>query len=266
MIALLACHEGTIATSRISDDAKILIVEVAIATATVHTPRITVHAVVHIPHWRWIFGPKQHPDANTKQEKQKKSWFKSSILANASVRGSKTTHKSSRSIHGYIWGTLLWNCIVACRICRAWQLIKKNEKMQKQQQHMQKWVFKWTRSCRQLPTWSSLYIRRASDRAWCRRSCSSCVAGLHNHMVFLEWSSASVGKLQHCLKLLRFSGYFVSTGAINCETVKVKVVPISETALGCWSVAYKSCCQYFLLTNNSISTHITLRDLVWDAA
>ena len=127
MIALLACHEGTIATSRISDDAKILIVEVAIATATVHTPRITVHVVVHIPHWRWIFGPKQHPDANTKQEKQKKSWFKSSILANASVRGSKTTHKSSRSIHGYIWGTLLWNCIVACRICRAWQLIKKNE-------------------------------------------------------------------------------------------------------------------------------------------
>jgi hypothetical protein len=73
MIALLACHEGTIATSRISDDAKILIVEVAIATATVHTPRITVHVVVHIPHWRWIFGPKQHPDANTKQEKQKKS-------------------------------------------------------------------------------------------------------------------------------------------------------------------------------------------------
>lgn len=63
----------------------------------------------------------------TKQEKQKKTWFKSSILANASVRGSKTTHKSSRSIHGYIWGTVLWNCIVACRICRGWQLIKKKK-------------------------------------------------------------------------------------------------------------------------------------------
>ena len=122
-----------------------------------------------------------------------------------------------------------------------------------------------------MPTPPSLYIRRTSGKAWCRRSCSSCLADLHNHIVFLEWSSASVGKLQHCLSF--HWSYCAFLGIVahwrnwlwSCKIESI--TPISKTAVvdayhidSCWYLSFS-----WLIIQCQHSTHITWHDLNWDA-
>ena len=137
---------------------------------------------------------KQHPDAKTKQEKQKKIVFQKQYFGKCQCARLRD-HPRIQPLHTWLHlgnSAVEWRCSLQ-GMAIDWKKYKKRQIHAKRVFYI---VFKYY-----APTPPSLYTRRASDRAWCRRSCSSCVAGLHNHMVFLQWSSAFVEKIQHCLSL-----------------------------------------------------------------